>query len=136
MNIHTYISLSNHMECQYIYVLLLYILMRMRMGWMSTSTKCCKKIFMKDVGMVVPKSVETRKHPCSIHAAKQRMKACNNNNMRNPLPTFFISYGVMHVIIVLLHGCFLVSTLFGTTIPTSFNIYFTTLVSLVFTVCS
>ena len=37
---------------------------------------------LKDVGMEVPKSVETRKH---IYTAKQAMMACNNNNVRNPI---------------------------------------------------
>ena len=32
---------------------------------------------LKDVGMDVPKSIETR----SIHAVKQGMMVCNNNNM-------------------------------------------------------
>ena len=39
----------------------------------------CKML--KDVGTTVPKSAERNK--CSIYAATQGMKACNNNNMRN-----------------------------------------------------
>ena len=54
---------------------------------------------LKDVGMTVPKSRETRavyiqqhgmragnmRNPkLSIYAARQGMRACNNNNMRNP----------------------------------------------------
>ena len=45
---------------------------------------------LKDVGMTVPKSRETS--ICSktgdegnIYAARQGMRACNNNNMRNPI---------------------------------------------------
>ena len=56
------------------------------------------------------------------------MRACNNNNMRNPSLHLFY-YGVTHVIIVAcphpLSCCIytaLVSLLFGTVIPTSFNI--------------
>ena len=60
--------------------------------------------------------------------ARQGMRACNNNNMRNPSLHLFY-YGVTHVIIVAcphpLSCCTytaLVSLLFGTVIPTSFNI--------------
>ena len=75
----------------------------------------------------------------TIYAARQEMRACNNN-MRNPSLHLFY-YGVTHVIIVacphLLSCCIyialipclaayilhaLVSLLFGTVIPTSFNI--------------
>ena len=90
----------------------------------------------------------------SIYAARQGMKACNNNNMRNP--SLHLYYGVtryyccillvipsspvllhiyfphpvlLHINIlpsspVLLHIAIsvLVSLLFGTVIPTSFNI--------------
>ena len=72
---------------------------------------------LKDVGMVVPKYVEA-----CIHAAKQGMRACNNNNMHNPLPASFISWGYAcyypHPLLCCMDACFL-----GTTIPTSFNIY-------------
>ena len=44
---------------------------------------------LKEIGMTVPKSRETI---CSktgdegnIYAARQGMRACNNNNMRNPI---------------------------------------------------
>ena len=65
------------------------------------------------------------------------MMACNNNNML--LPTSFNFMGLcmlllLHAIIspVLWHGCLHVSTLFGTFVPTSFNILNEfTLVSLV-----
>ena len=64
----------------------------------------------------------------SIYAAKQVVRACNNNNMRNPSLHPLIS--VTHVIIVACpHSLFyciyttLVSLLFGTVIPTSFNIF-------------
>ena len=48
---------------------------------------------LKDVGMTVPKSRETSAvYICSktgdegrIYAARQGMRACNNNNMRNPI---------------------------------------------------
>ena len=63
-----------------------------------------------------------------LNAARQGMRACNNNNMRNPSLHLFY-YGVTHVIIVAcphpLSCCIytaLVSLLFGTVIPTSFNI--------------
>ena len=91
----------------------------------------------------------------NIYAARQEMRACNNNNMRNPSLWGYACYyccmpsspvllhigGVTHVIIVacphLLSCCIyialifclaayilhaLVSLLFGTVIPTSFNI--------------
>ena len=60
---------------------------------------------LKDVGMTVPKSRETS--ICSktgdegnIYAARQGMRACNNNNMRNPIPKSRCRDGVTHVIIV------------------------------------
>ena len=53
-----------------------------------TSVKTFSYKVLKDVGMEVPKSVETRKH---------------SNIMRNPLPTSSIFYGVTHVIIVAFH---------------------------------
>ena len=63
---------------------------------------------------------------CSIlYAPRRGMRACNNDNMRNPSLNL---YGVTHVIRqspfpVLLHiYTALVSLLFGTIIPTSFNI--------------
>ena len=43
---------------------------------------------LKDVGMTVPKSRETSAvymQQDNIYAAKQGMRACNNNNMRNPI---------------------------------------------------
>ena len=57
---------------------------------------------LKDVGMTVPKSRETyicsntkdegsificskTEDEGSIYAARQRMRACNNDNMRNPI---------------------------------------------------
>ena len=46
----------------------------------------CKNIFtkmLKDVGIEVPKTRETRSK-CSMHG----MIACNNHNMRNPLLVF------------------------------------------------
>ena len=64
--------------------------------------------------------------------AKEENVACNNNNMRKPISLHL--KGVMHVIIVAcyhflpLPACMvhfdLVSMLFGTSIPTSFNILF------------
>ena len=64
----------------------------------------------------------------NIYVARQGMRACNNNNMRNPSLHLFY-YGVTHVIIVAcpqsLSCCIytaLVSPLFGPVIPTSFNI--------------
>ena len=45
----------------------------------------CKNIsikMLKDVGMAVLKIRKTR--AVYIYAATQRMRACNNNNMRNP----------------------------------------------------
>ena len=89
---------------------------------------------LKGVGMTVPKSRKTsavymRKtgDEGSIYAARQGMRAYNNTNMRNPIIKDV--GGVMHVIIVAcphpLSCCIytaLVFLLFGTVIPTSFNI--------------
>ena len=76
---------------------------------------------LKDVEMTVPKSRETSacnntgdegsificSKTGSIYAARQGMRACNNNNMRNPSLHLFY-YGVMHVIIVACpHPCLL-----------------------------
>ena len=47
---------------------------------------------LKDVGMTVPKVEKQVQYICSktgdegnIYAARQGMRACNNNNMRNPI---------------------------------------------------
>ena len=39
------------------------------------------KTMLKDVGITVPKSRETS----AVYAARQRMRACKNTNMRNPI---------------------------------------------------
>ena len=94
------------------------------MGWGSNQRKehyICKRVckekpvkqgsknisikMLKDVGMTVPKSRETSavymqqdRDEGNIYAARQGMRACNNN-MRNPSLHLFY-YGVTHVIIV------------------------------------
>ena len=80
----------------------------------------------------MPKSIETRSK-CSMHAQRQGMIVCNNHNMRNPISLHLKGVNkLMHVMIVAcyhplpLSACMLhfdlVSILFGTSIPTSFNI--------------
>ena len=74
------------------------------------------------------KSIETRSK-CSMHAG---MITCNNHNMRKGIPTSVNTKRVTHVMIVAcyhplpLSACMLhfdlVSILFGTSIPTFFNI--------------
>ena len=72
----------------------------------------------------MPKIVRTR---CSTYAARQWMIAYNSNNVRNPLPTSFITglrvlllYAIIHCLAAyVLH---LVCKVFGTAIPTLFNI--------------
>ena len=93
---------------------------------------------LNDVGMAVPKIIRTR---CSTYAARQWMIAYNNNNMRNPvikdvgrgLRMLLLLYAIIHCLAAyVLH---LVRVIFGTAIPTLFNIF--TLVLLVFmVVCS
>ena len=67
-----------------------------------------KNIFikiLKDIGMTVPKSRETSVVYICRNTGNEGtificgMRACNNNNMRNPSLHLF-HYGVMHVIIV------------------------------------
>ena len=94
----------------------------------------------------------------SIYAATQEMRECYNNNMCIPLPIFFsfgsrmlllhalifcvaahiLSFRLLHITIVAcshpLYCCIytaLVSLIFGTVIPTSFNILMDTCVHLV-----
>ena len=57
---------------------------------------------MKDVGMTVPKVEKQVQYICSktgdegsIYAAKQGMRACNNNNMRNPINKRDVGRGCM-----------------------------------------
>ena len=58
----------------------------------------CKNIFnkmLKDVGIEVPKSIETRSVKVQ-HACRQRqgMIACNNRNMRNPNLVFNLLFAI------------------------------------------
>ena len=79
---------------------------------------------LNNVGMAVPKIIRTR---CSTYAARQWMLAYNNNNIRNPLPTSFITglrmlllYAIIHCLAAyVLH---LVRMIFGTANPTLFDI--------------
>ena len=57
----------------------------------------------------------------TIHVCRQGIIACNNNNMRNP--------SLHH------SGHYLVSLIFGTTIPTSFNILVKCFFTLIFWAC-
>ena len=92
----------------------------------------CKNIFtkiLKAVGIEVPKSIEIRSK-CSMHAGKGRDDSMHHN-MRNPF--LFTDVGIWGYVCYdycmlsspafacMLHFD-LVSILFGTSIPTSFNI--------------
>ena len=59
---------------------------------------------LKDVGRDSSAKKSGNKEAC-IHAAKQGMRACNNNNMRNPLPSYiFYFMGVTNVICIYRDG--------------------------------
>ena len=79
-----------------------------------------QKHFHNNVGMAVPKIIQTR---CSTYAARQWMIAYNNKNMRNPLPTSFIMG--LRMLLLLLYAiihCLAVCMIFGTAITTLLNI--------------
>ena len=54
------------------------------------------------------KDVDGSANKCSIHSAKQRMTACNNNSMCNYPSPYILGYACYYFCMpVLLQGCFL-----------------------------